>query len=814
MPFLFPDHPFYLAVQLDRALPLRRARRLRRSLGILACASFTVFVASRAHSLFGLTLIFLAGYGALALWSAFVASFAGRGISRLSEAPSAAAESFAGAWPRHIDFAAAKFLSRVREPDEPRAVLDALLDSEFGDFFFARAGFSRRDFSAELERAYRSAPHHAVSLAEVARGAAAAAIRNRHAFITPADFLLALAALDGRFSQALVSHKLSAKDFDCLAHWLAIIAEHERPRGFVERLAASPGIGKTWAYGYTPWLDRASRPVRSVREDELHIIGHGREIAELGEALAKSSEANAFLVGEPGVGKTTVVKGLAKRIGEGRSAPELNYRRVRELAMEAVLAEKSLGGIEEALGRVFGEAERAGNVILVIRDLELYLVPGAATHLTEVLMPFFRSPAMKIVGLTTPEGYAKSMAQEPALAGLFTEVRVEEPGEEIVMEILADAAIAAERRYRRRMLFPALKQIYALSARYAAGEPFPEKGVTLLEEVFVYAREEARVREITPEIVERVLERRFGAAIGEVEERERKALSNLEALLHRRVVDQEEAIAAIADAIRRKRTGVAAGGKPVGSFLFLGPTGVGKTETAKALAEAYYGSEEAMIRLDMSEYKNSKDIGRLIGDPDTNAVGGLAAKVRERPFSLLLLDEIEKAHPNILNLFLQILDEGRATDAYGKRVDFTNAIIIGTSNAGSEFIRESLAAGMPYAELKRKLLDEVLRARIFQTEFVNRFDAAVVYAPLGKTHARQVAGLMLERLKKRLEPEGYRLAWPDEILDSLVAKGYSEIFGGRELRRLIQDEVESKIARDILAGKYKKGDAITVRPLE
>ncbi|MBU6415038.1 ATP-dependent Clp protease ATP-binding subunit [Patescibacteria group bacterium] len=576
-------------------------------------------------------------------------------------------------------------------------------------------------------------------------------------------------------------------------------------------MLSSAGIGKTWAYAYTPFLDRHSEPVRVSSKDELHIFAHAKEIRELEEALVKSASANAVVIGEPGVGKMSVVRGLAKKIREGKSLPQLNYRRVMKLVMADVLAEKTFGGVEEKLARLFREAEGAGNVILVIEDIEQYFMPNLATHLTEAFLPFLRSSRIKIIGLTASEGYERSIAEHSALATLFHPIRVVEPDEETMMAILADAALEQEKRFKIVILYSALRAVYALSKRFIPDMPFPEKAVVLLEETFIAGRERG-AGIIKPDMVSLVLERKFGRAVSGVGEKEKEILAHLEEKLHEQVINQEEAIRAIADAMRRKRAGVAAGNKPVGSFLFLGPTGVGKTETAKALARTYFGSEDAMIRVDMSEYQNSSDAHRLIGSRESGDAGYLSEKIRARPFSLLLLDEIEKAHPNILNLFLRILDEGSATDGYGKKLDFTNAFVIATSNAGAELIRESLASGIAYGDVQKKLVDEVLRQNIFRPEFINRFDAVIVYSPLSNGHVQKVAELMLKSLALRLEQEGYHLVWDASVILWLAERGYSPVFGARELKRVIQEKIESRIAKEILENKYKKGDTISIAP--
>lgn len=806
-----PAHPFFTAAAIASAMPARRFVGLRSALAVVPFLFLGVAIATANGFWLGLALIALSAYLTLSLWTSFLSFYEDQSLMPLPATPEQLASPwFRTKWPRFVDFTTAGILAAVPDAEDPAAILEQIFRSRFGAFFFERTAIEPERWFASIRGIAREqAP--TLPVEDLMVEAARIALTRAHRSILPADILAAVVARNPSFQKTILAHDLAPLDFEYLADWFTTLAEHRRERHFVDRLLASPGIGKAWGYGYTVALDRASSSIRAFREDELHILAHAKSIGELEEALAKSAAANAMLIGAPGVGKMTVVRGLAERIRRGQSLPALNYRRVAKLAMEDIVGEQSFGSVVANLERVFREAERAGNVILVIEDIELYLAPGRKTTVADALLPFLRSSAMKVVGLTTPEGFAQAAATYPVVNSVFHEVRIAEPDEETVMQILGDVALSAEAKHGRRAQYQTLKKIYALALHYLAATPFPEKAVNLLEEVFIYAKETGS-RIATPDMVEKVLARKFGAVIGRVEEGERKILMNLEPELEKRVIGQREAIRAVADAIRRKRSGVAAGSKPIGSFLFLGPTGVGKTETAKALAYVYFGSEDTMIRLDMTEYQNPADLGRLIGSLETREIGRLIEEVRAHPFSLLLLDEIEKAHPNVLNLFLRILDEGRMTDAFGKPVDFTNTFIIATSNAGSEFIREGIAANMAYADLQRRLVGEVLERNIFRPEFVNRFDAVIIYTPLSTENVRQVARLFLERLRRRLMGEGYDLSWSDAMLAWLAEKGYSPVFGGRELRRLIQDRVEATIARDILAGKYKKGDTIPLVP--
>jgi len=310
--------------------------------------------------------------------------------------------------------------------------------------------------------------------------------------------------------------------------------------------------------------------------------------------------------------------------------------------------------------------------------------------------------------------------------------------------------------------------------------------------------------------VAKIITEKTRIPVGEIEVREREILLNLEDLIHRRIINQEEAVKEVSAALRRSRAEVTARKGPMGCFLFLGPTGVGKTETSKALSEIYFGSEERTIRLDMPEFQSVSDISRLIGSPGEE--GLLTTKVREAPFSLVLLDEIEKAHPNILNLFLQVLDEGYLTDGLGRKVDFKNSIIVATSNAGYLLILEAIKQGVEWSQVKEKLLDELFEKAIFRPEFINRFDAVVVFRPLTKENLLDIAGLLLTKLKENLAQKDIEFSITDSLKEKIVELGYNPVFGAREMRRVIQDKVENILAQAILSGKLKRGDKVEIDP--
>ncbi len=804
---ILKSHPFRDSADIEKKYGARRLESLKNICIAAVLIFFALWLADFGGAWLGLSLIILGAATFFDLLWRFSVYFRDKSISALPEdAKDLAKLDLLSAWPNFIDYASYIFLYDITDPKNKHEVLSAIINSEFGNFFLLRVGIDKAEFLKKCA-ALKGELDPDKFVAEAARSA----IGRKHKLMEPSDFIAAFSVCDKEFAAILLLWNLTQKDLDYLYHWFDTSKEHRR-KTFLENLADSPGIGKTLAYGYTPLLDRHSRPINLTRNDEesLHIVAHKKEVIELEQALAKAQLSNVLVVGAEGIGKMTIVKGLVERIRHGRSYPILNYRRVLRLQMETVLTEKAVkGSASAALSKIFNESERAGNIILIIEDIELYLVHGKETTIGDALLPFLRSPFIKIIGLTTPEGYSKSIGDQSQLKILFNEVRLEEPDEETVIEILEDVSLTEEKKVGARILYQTVKKIYELALHFISNVPFPEKAVNLLQQTLVYAAESGS-KLITPDMAEHILERKFGVQMGEASEAEKNILVNLENLLHERVINQEQGISAIANALRRKRAGLSTQSRPAGTFLFLGPTGIGKTETAKALAKVYFGSDNRVIRLDMSEYQNSQDMARLIGSTETNQPGYLSEKIQAQPFSMVLLDEIEKAHPNILNLFLQILDEGAAKDAHSNRMDFTSSFIIATSNAGSEFIRESIKGGMPYSDLQKKLLDVVLQKGLFRPEFINRFDDVIVYTPLSLEHVKAVATLMLKDLQKRIEDDGYQFSWTDAALSKLAEAGYSEAFGAREMRRAIQDKVESKLAQDILGGKYQKGGVIAL----
>ncbi len=694
---------------------------------------------------------------------------------------------------------------------------------------FERLGINKKDFEKYLEKNEQKQSNilYSESLLQTIKEAARYAVNNFHRQIEKREFLTAAANYDPDFRQFLFNHNLSANDVDHVVAWddfIAYEADWKKKFWKLSNLLRRPGIGKQWAAGYTVHLDKYAADVTKLIKKKnlpLHVIGRKKEIESLERVLSRRGENNALVIGRPGGGRSTIVYSFAKKVLEGRSVPPLNYRRVLELDVQAVLAgTKTPGEALEQIKIIFSEAVNAGNVILIIDNIHNYI--GTQTgvggfDISPALVPYLGSSVLQIIGITTFEGFHKNIEPNSTVMNFFEKVEIEEPSKEETMFILEDLLPGFEKQYGIKIGYKGLRSIVRLTDRYIQNVPFPGKAINLLGEVMAYVKTKARSKKVLPKHVAELLSEKTRIPTGQIQTQEKEKLLNLEQLIHQRVINQEKGVSVLADAMRRTRAGVAGKGKPIGTFLFLGPTGVGKTETSKALTESYFGSEKMMIRLDMSEYRGADSIRRLIGSSDGTQQGLLTNAIREAPFSLVLLDEIEKAHPDILNLFLQILDEGRLTDALGRTVSFKNAIIIGTSNAGAEFIRQYVSSKEDYnhTEFKKQLVDHLLRNSIFRPEFLNRFDAIVIFRPLTKENLIKIAKLMLKKLNKRLmQGRGVRLIITEELAEKIAELGYKPELGARPMNRVIQDKIENKIAKKILKNELQRGNTIQVDPKE
>jgi ATP-dependent Clp protease ATP-binding subunit ClpC len=682
-------------------------------------------------------------------------------------------------------------------------IIKGFLQSEYGRQIMLRCGIAPEDLDKFL--AARQAALNSQTLS----------IKTKP-LTTLSDLAKQSIRYDKDLEKFLLSREVTAQDFIETAKWVERMVEKVRKQErwwSRDNLARVRGIGKEWAYGETYLLEKyghgiAEEPIFTTLDTESF---YGRDEVEALEAvLARSYEANALLVGEEGVGKIDIIARLAKKIEDGNVLAPLGHKQVVVLDHETLVAGTgNKGAFERELLSLLNQSVTAGNIILVLDDFPSFIKSAAAlgSDIIPLLDSYLASPRFQVIATSDTGQFHKYIESNPAFMRRFEVVIVKKLDMAVVIRLLEDKAMELERKKNILITYMALKAVAESANEYFPYGAMPDKAFDLLIEV-VPKTLQAGERVIHKDHVLKVVTAKTGIPTGGITPEEKEKLSNLETLLHKRVVDQDEAIIAVSNALRRARSGVGnASSKPMGSFLFLGPTGVGKTETAKALAEAFFGRESSMLRLDMSEYSTPDALPRLIGSQ--NHAGILSSLLREQPYGVLLIDEFEKTNKEVLNLFLQILDEGFFSDAAGKRVSARHVIIIATSNAGSDFIWNLSKQGTNPAEHKGELIDVLVKRGIFAPELLNRFDSVVVFHPLGRAELRQIARLMLKNLADRLKKQGIVLNATEEMVSVLVKYGYDPKFGARPMRRALQEKIEQAIARKIISGEIKAGTTIS-----
>ncbi len=615
------------------------------------------------------------------------------------------------------------------------------------------------------------------------------------------------------------------------------------------------------------------------------IIGREREIERVIQVLSRRTKNNPCLIGEPGVGKTAIAEGLAQKIVEGNVPEILKEKRVVRLDLSAMVAgSKYRGEFEDRIKKAIEEVRSAGNVILFIDEIHTIVGAGAAEgaiDASNILKPSLARGELQLIGATTLDEYRKYIEKDAALERRFQPVKVEEPSEEAAVEILKGLRDKYEAHHNVRITDGALEAAVKLSNRYITDRFLPDKAIDLIDEAASRVRlrlytappnikeleeklqelDQEKEAAIKTEAYERAGELKTkqnemkenleaakldwankhtkadqivddeeiagivaiwtGIPVRKLAQEESKRLMNMEQILHERVIGQEEAVNAVSKAIRRGRVGLKDPKRPIGSFLFMGPTGVGKTELTKALAEVLFDNESALIRVDMSEYMEKHSVSKLIGSPPGyvgyEEGGQLSEKVRRKPYSVVLFDEVEKAHPDVFNVLLQVLDDGHITDAQGRRIDFKNTVVIMTSNLGARNIIAPKRLGFMsmddtaknYEDMKKNVVDEVKKT--FRPEFLNRIDEIIVFHPLAQDHIKQIVSIMMSQLDKRIQKNiGITIEATDAAVQYLAAEGFDEAYGARPLRRAIQSKVEDQLAEQVLEGKIKESQTVVI----
>lgn len=694
-------------------------------------------------------------------------------------------------------------LGRLKTNTPPQGLAEILTHTRGGSFFAVRLGIGPsflRELSstnpADAEALWREALTMRQEL-DVPVVSSAIVIASMIKLMPNRDALLA-------------QLQLTYDDIVAGVHWYhhlrALIANAKGRR-------LGGGIGRDLSFGFTPLLQRFAINVSSqVSGGTLarELEGHTQILEQIIQQLSKGGRQNAVLVGPNGSGKTTLVYSLAERLlQDGAKVPSaLKYRQVMMLDPAGLIAHsRQRGELESLLNQLLVEAYSAKNVILFLDNAELFFSDGTGTvDLRNVLLPVLENSSLRMILSMDEQQWLKLSRATPSLTQQLNRITVPPLNETDTLLVCQDQLLMYEFNNKVTYMYQALKAAYRLGARYVSDQAMPGQAIGILQG----AAQHADRGLVTAESVERAVEQLAGVKVSVANKSdERDMLLNLESLLHKRMINQVHAVNVVANALRRARSGVRNQNRPIGSFLFLGPTGVGKTELAKALAAVYFGGEDHIVRLDLNEFGQAADVSRLIADAATDP-RSLTAQIAKQPFSVVLLDEIEKAHPNVLNTLLQLLDEGILRDTNNRDISFRDAIIIATSNAGATRIRQYIDAGYKLEQFEERFTNELIDSGQFKPEFLNRFDEITVFRPLTDNELLQVVDLMLAGVNKTLEQQQIKVEVADDAKRKLVQVGNDPRLGARPLRRVVQRTVENFVAKELLAGDVQRGQTVQI----
>ena len=797
-------------LRLESAFPAQRRSRIERNLSLVSAGLFVIafsmvmfgFAGGKTQSTAAIAIgtyapnvlgLFCAVFSVrfcFALLEAFRRSYYLRGIMQIL--PDAKQQSGGATYP---------VADIVRQTDDD--VTESFMLSDVGQEVLRRAGVTDAAYDTFMESRAKTLLEDAF-MVEKDNG------------ITLASYTRSLFRQDMEFAKFLLTQEITKEEIAGAAAWVERIDQRRRAKErwwSRDELGRIEGIGKTLSYGQAFALERYGH---DITEDPLYpsAIQTAREeddeVEAMESALLKAHEANVLLVGDDILEATMAVARLAAKIQTGKVLPKLEHKRVFRIDPNAIVAAKrEKAEIEKELVLVLNHAVRAGNIIVALENFP-GLLNSAGTvgiDLLDLLRPFLTSPSLQIIATAETNAAHATLERSTEMMQFFEVVRMHGASREGSLAVLEQTAMAAEQKHGVLITYPALAEIYQCAERYFPDGVMPDKAIDLLEEAVPYAREH-EVSILTDVLVRELVEAKTGVPLGKAEGEERQNLIALEDRLHRRVIGQDEALVAVSKAMRRARSGIANTDRPMGSFLFLGPTGVGKTETAKALAEVLFNDEDAMHRIDMSEYSGADALGRLIGE--NNEPGRLSSMLREKQYGVLLLDEFEKGSGKVHDLFLQILDEGEFSDSDGRAVNARNLVIIATSNAAADMIFDMSNRGVDPSTSENAIVDEIIKRGVYRPELLNRFDGVIVFHPLSKVHITAIAHIKLEALAKRLLEKGIILSVTDELTQAAADAGFDPKFGARPMNRFIQDTVEQAVADKVLKGEIAPGASITL----
>lgn len=704
---------------------------------------------------------------------------------------------------------------------EPMMLFSAALTTGSGGLFMRRLGMSFDTVKGPLARLMASSTsgegviHFSKETKRTLALAYASARADRRRHVEVMELFLQAFKDSERLQDLLDQLGFPPEHVIRVGEWVRLQEKmRDDHRRFVALAMLKPAtvMNRAMTAQQTPLLDRFSEDLTiAARSGYLApLVGREREMESLLQGI-ESGHRSVVLVGETGVGKSALVEELARRMVEEDVPPELFDRRLVSINLAQLVAAGDPGLAAERLLALLHEVGVSGNVILAVQGIEALVGSGnGPMDLAEAFASELSKGYFIAVATTTPAAWTQYLERR-SLASALVKVLVPPPDAEGTLKVLMAKSRFIEYQNNVFFSFAALDKAATLATRFVQDLAPPESALNIIREAAVYARKtHGDSSEVTAEDVAHVIREKTGIPVESVTQDERDKLLHLEERMHGRVIGQDEAVTAVAQAMRRARADLREGRRPIANFLFLGPTGVGKTELAKTLAAEYFGRETSMVRLDMSEYQDPSSVTRMIGAPGDQRGGLLTEAVRKTPYTIVLLDEIEKAHPDILNLFLQVMDDGRLTDGVGRTIDFTNTVVIMTSNAGTPFIQAEVTKGTPMPTIKMTLIEQELKG-VFRPEFLNRFDGIIVFKPLTEDDVVQIAWLMVNAVGQRLADKSITFHAEDAAVEELAHAGYDPLFGARPLRRVIQDRLDNALADLLLRGQISRRDTIVLQ---
>ena len=701
---------------------------------------------------------------------------------------------------------ASNILGKLSKNPTSEQIAKIVLESSGGKFIVARFGLGKTTIES-LAQIPQNSPEQIFQ--------AALQIQQKLETKTVSGSVLALAIIRNfpNFENLLAQFYIDFEDLERGVLWhdhiFSLINQSKIP-------IKTGGIARDWSFGYTPTLNRFGTNITSQVSNNIlmssNLEQHKDLVSKMVEQFSGNGKQNIALIGIDGVGKTTVVNSFAAKIANGseKIPSNLRYRQVISLdASSLIAAAPGRGEIENLLNYILNEAYAAKNIIICLDNAQLFFEDGVGSvDVSNLLLPIIQAGALRMILTLDEQRFLQISAKNPALAQAMNRLQVKPANYDETLAVMQDKLLVFEHQNGVFYQFQALKEAFRLSERYIFDLEMPGRAVRLLEMSAGFADNKI----VTASSVGRAVEQTMNVKVATADiNEEKETLLNLENLLHARMVGQEKAVSAVANALRRARTGVRNQNRPIGAFLFLGPTGVGKTELSKALSEVYFNGENNIVRLDLNEFVNLEDVSRLIADGARDS-SSLTAQMMKKPFSVVLLDEIEKAHPNVLTALLQVLDEGILRDEKNREVSFRDAIIIATSNAGAERIQELISRGYDSSSAEEVIVNDLIASHEFRPEFLNRFDEIVVFEPLTKKNLLQIIDLMVAGVNKTLAGQKITVSVSPEAKLLLAEMGYDPKLGARPMRRVIQRVVENTIARKMLSGEAQAGANIEITP--